>query len=188
MAKDNTWIILAIIAVAVVVLSGMQFSTISFNGNGYVTVYRGENVFFRVCSEGGSVGTTCQFMGGDWDATTPWYIYVDGQLVDTVLGFRQQPSYYKTFNPQTSFEITPNRHDVVQVSGCMDSTANNFNPSATIDDGSCRFSVLTPETTPTPTPNQTPSTMPTTSNDLSRSWWIFGLIIIVVIGLFLWRR
>jgi hypothetical protein len=68
--------------------------------------------------------------------------------------------------------------DTLIISGCTDSFAENFNPSATQDDGSCRFSVITPETTPTPQ----------TSDDLSRSWWIFALIIIVVIGVFLWKR
>ena len=31
---------------------------------------------------------------------------------------------------------------VVDVLGCMDSTANNFNADATVDDGSCTFDVV----------------------------------------------
>lgn len=76
------------------------------------------------------------------------------------------------------------------VSGCMDVLADNYNPSATNEDGSCTYTSIQTTDMGTGQTSSTPTPMPMTtpSDDLSRSWWIFGLIIIVVIGLFLWRR
>ena len=45
-------------------------------------------------------------------------------------------------NPATQVEVTDEVNDVDEIDGCTDSIANNYNPNATDDDGTCDYGIV----------------------------------------------
>ena len=71
-----------------------------------------------------------------------WFNFIKGKNVEQAVDINTKEFSFQGIGRVSSFEIDDTIY--TPISGCMDSTANNYNVDATINDGSCTY-------TPTPT-------------------------------------
>ena len=71
-----------------------------------------------------------------------WFNFIKGKNVEQAVDINTKEFSFQGIGRVSSFEIDDTIY--TPISGCMDSTANNYNVNATINDGSCTY-------TPTPT-------------------------------------
>jgi len=101
-------------------------SSISQNGDDAIELFEGEMVI-EIFGDIDTDGT-----GEAWEYMDSWAYKVDG--VWTYGGVNCSDDSQTTLSSNCIYPICDNGGDI---SGCMDETAFNYNPNATIDDGSC---------------------------------------------------